>query len=398
MIWWHFFWQGINMQGLKVQGKTRAPNRKILKSILQQQGITIQRIRYFPYCLGFRQIQTKDIAAFTRQLATLLQTGLPLVQALDVMARVQLHPMLQQLILHLKQLIAEGQTLSQALAYYPKQFDMLYCQLVYVGECAAALPLLFARIATYQEKIIGLKTKFYKALIYPCSVFIVAIFITIFLLLFIVPQFQELFINFGANLPWLTVAVIQSGEWLKQYGLPLLLVIVMLIVSLLSAYRRNIHFTHFIEAHSIKLPFFGALLTKAIIARITQTLAITYAAGIPLVEALTIVSHIAQNHLYVEAIQKVGRAVAEGKTLGSSFQSSMLFPPLLIQMIQVGEESSSLTPMLENIANYYEAQIDNAIAGVNQLLEPLIILFLGVLIGALVIAMYLPVFQLGAAV
>lgn len=339
-----------------------------------------------------------SINFITRQLATLLQAGIPLVKALIMIERGENKIELKKLLSAIKCDVESGSSFAEALAKHPRYFDCLYCHLIRAGERAANLPLVLERMAIYQEKIQQLKAKIRKALLYPCVVLSVALIVSIGLLLFIVPQFEQLFKSFGATLPWLTQVVMHAAEFLQHKGVYLLFFLLLFIAINIYAYKNYLPFKQCVGKIILKIPLYGMLLHKTITARILRTLAITYHAGVPLVDALKISSETANHYLYQQAIITASQRVSAGEQLHSALQKNALFPALVIQMIAVGEESRALNQMLEKVSDIYEEEVDYKVNNLSTLLEPFIMVLLGIIVGGLVIAMYLPVFRLGSVV
>lgn len=394
-----FLWKGKNKTGKLVSGCSSAANSTLLKLELRRQGIIPIKIRNATaFCWQRKRPAAKDITYFTRQLATLIIAAIPLVQALEIIARGQTNIALNHLYLQIKIALEQGLSFSAALSKYPKYFSELYCHLVQVGEQSGSLDIILARIADHKEKTENIKAKIKKALYYPVTVIIVAIIVTSLLLIWIVPQFQQLYQSFGADLPTLTLLIMRLSHSLQQLGWLLLIIIGAIIGLLLFAKQKIAKFALFIDRFILQLPIGGDILTKAIIARFTRTLATTYAAGLPIVTALATVEKAAGNLYYSQALADIREQVAGGQPLHHCLQLSSLFPTMVIQMIAIGEESGSLEHMLTKIADFYETEVHDAVNTLSSLLEPMIMLVLGLLIGSIVIAMYLPLFKLGSIV
>jgi type IV pilus assembly protein PilC len=345
-----------------------------------------------------KKILPKDIAVFTRQLATMLSAGVPLVQSFEIIGRGHENPSMQELILKVKGDVESGSSLATALSKHPLYFDELVCNLVNAGEHAGILETLLDKIATYKEKTEALKSKIKKALFYPTAVIVVAFIVTAILLIFVVPQFQELFSGFGADLPAFTQMVINLSEWMQSNWWILLAGICGAVYGFIEGKKRSPKFAHTLDRLMLKLPIVGDILTKAVIARYARTLSTMFAAGVPLVEAMESVAGAAGNQLYAEAILRMRDNVATGQQLQLSMQQTGLFPNMVVQMVAIGEESGSLDAMLGKVADFYEQEVDDAVDGLSSLLEPLIMSVLGVLVGGLIVAMYLPIFKLGSVV
>lgn len=396
-----FLWQGKNKQGDVIQGESHAINIAIVKVDLRRQGIIPIKVKQKkPSFFGFlkKQISAKEITLITRQLATMLSAGIPLVQAFDLTIRGQNQLGIQNLLASIKANIESGSPFADALSKYPRYFNDLYCNLIRAGEYSGSLDVMLTRIANYKEKMESLKAKIVKALIYPAIVVAVAFTVTAILLMFVVPQFESLFKGFGTELPALTQRVVQASNFLTQYWVSLLSLMGASIGGLIYAKKRSPAVAYGFDRLLLRLPILGSILTKAIIARYARTLATTFAAGLPLVEALKAVAGAAGNIVYSKAIMRICEGVTTGQQLQLSMQITRLFPAMVIQMIAIGEESGTLDIMLSKVADLYEEEVDNAVDNLSNLLEPFILIVLGILVGGLVIAMYLPIFQLGSAV
>jgi len=394
-----YAWEGTNRKGRKVSGETRGHNPALIKAQLRQQGINPGRVRKKIAGLPRIRSQVKpaDIALFTRQLATLLKAGIALLQALDIITEGFDNPNMRVLVQDLKQEIAAGSSLAAALQKQPHYFDELYCNLIAAGEQAGALDTLLERIATHLEKSEQLKARIKKAMTYPMAVLVVATVVSAILLIHVVPQFQSLFAGVGAKLPGFTLAVIALSEFMQQAWWLLAIGVAASMVGMRRAYRLSPGFRHWVDAGLLKAPLAGTLLKKSAVARYARTLSTTFAAGVPLVQALDSVAGATGNGLFKQAINRMRHDVSTGMQLNQSMAASSLFPGMAIQMTAIGEESGTLDSMLEKVANHYEADIDNLVDNLTSLMEPLIMVVLGGIVGALVLAMYLPIFQLGTA-
>jgi len=394
-----YAWEGTNRKGRKVSGETRGHNPALIKAQLRQQGINPGRVR--KKIAGLPRIRSPvkpaDIALFTRQLATLLKAGIALLQALDIITEGFDNPNMRVLVQDLKQEIAAGSSLAAALQKQPHYFDELYCNLIAAGEQAGALDTLLERIATHLEKSEQLKARIKKAMTYPMAVLVVATVVSAILLIHVVPQFQSLFAGVGAKLPGFTLAVIALSEFMQQAWWLLAIGVAASMVGMRRAYRLSPGFRHWVDAGLLKAPLAGTLLKKSAVARYARTLSTTFAAGVPLVQALDSVAGATGNGLFKQAINRMRHDVSTGMQLNQSMAASSLFPGMAIQMTAIGEESGTLDSMLEKVANHYEADIDNLVDNLTSLMEPLIMVVLGGIVGALVLAMYLPIFQLGTA-
>lgn len=396
-----FIWQGTDKRGAKVKGQSRGTNAALIKADLRRQGILPTRIRKKSNLFDAakkKPVKPKDIAVFVRQLATMLAAGVPLVQSFDIIGRGHENPNMQQLVMGVKNDVEGGSALADALAKFPLHFDELVCNLVRAGEHAGVLETLLDKIATYKEKTEAIKGKIKKALFYPVAVMIVAFIVTTILLLFVVPQFQELFRNFGADLPAFTMFVIGLSQFLQDWWWAVFGGLGLGFYSLIQARKRSKKFHHLQDRLTLKIPVIGEIMRKAAIARYARTLATMFAAGVPLVEALQSVSGSTGNVVYANAVLEMREKVATGQQLQLAMSQSGLFPNMVVQMVAIGEESGSLDAMLAKVADFYEQEVDDAVDSLSSLLEPLIMALLGVLIGGLIIAMYLPIFKLGSVI
>ncbi|MGY2298120.1 type II secretion system F family protein [Pseudomonas yamanorum] len=394
-----YAWEGVNRKGRKVSGETSGHNPALIKALLRQQGINPGRVR--KKSAGWPRlaplVKPADIALFTRQLATLLKAGIALLQALDIIADGFENRHMRALVQSLKQDIAAGSSLAIALQKQPRYFDELYCNLIAAGEQAGALEALLERVATHLEKSEQLKARIKKAMTYPMTVLAVATLVSAILLIHVVPQFQGLFAGVDAQLPGFTLGVISLSEFMQHNWWVLILVAGTGFAGLRKAYRSSTGFRHWLDARLLKAPVAGTLLKKSAIARYARTLSTTFAAGVPLVQALDSVAGATGNGLFKQAINRMRHDVSTGTQLNESMAVSGLFPGMAIQMTAIGEESGTLDNMLEKVASHYEADVDNLVDNFTSLMEPLIMVVLGGIVGALVLAMYLPIFQLGTA-
>lgn len=394
-----FNWEGTDRAGKKVKGKTVAVSESAVRSQLRRQGVVPRRVRKQSTLFAKRgKVQAGDIAIFSRQLATMITAGIPLVQAFDIIGAGHENPAMQKLILAIKSDVEGGTTLANALSKHPMHFDDLFVNLVAAGEQAGALETLLDKIATYKEKTEAIKKKIKKALFYPAAVVVVALVVTAILMIFVIPEFESLFQGFGADLPAFTRFVIDISNFVRSQGWLLLMLIVGAIMGLLHAKKRYRKVQHFVDRVALKLPVIGVILNKSAIARYARTLATTFAAGVPLVEALDSVAGACGNVVYEGAVLKMRDEVATGTRLQRAMENTDLFPNMVNQMVAVGEESGSLDEMSSKVADFYEEEVDNAVDSMSSLLEPLIMSILGVLVGGLVIAMYLPIFKMGQVV
>lgn len=397
-----FRWSGVDHQGEKVSGEIEAASLEAAKEQLSQQRIKIRSVRKKVEIGLFseksKKITPMDLAVFTRQLATMMQAGVPIVQAFDLVAGTSQKDQMKQLLRQLRAEVAGGNLISSAMRKHPQYFDPLFCQLVMVGEQSGTLDIMLDRIASYKEKTELLKGKIKKAMTYPAAVVIVAIIVTGILLVKVVPQFEALFQGFGADLPAFTQMVLGLSEVVQDWWWAVLLAAGGGVFLFRRAMRINVQFRHQVQRKTLSLPVIGKILHNACIARFSRTLHTTYASGVPMIEALTSSAGATNNAYYEKALLQAKRAVAGGQSLRLSLQMTGILPPMVIQMIGIGEEAGSLEIMLDKLAIYYEAEVDNAIDSLTSLLEPMIMAVIGVLVGGLIIAMYLPIFQLGSVV
>jgi type IV pilus assembly protein PilC len=396
-----FAWEGTDKKGKKVKGESNAANPAMVKADLRRQGILPVKVRKKSALFSSakkKKILPKDIAIFTRQLSTMMGAGVPLVQSFEIIGRGHENPSMQEMIMEIKADVESGATLADTLRKHPLHFDELVCNLVAAGEQAGILEGLLDKIATYKEKTEAMKAKIKKALTYPAAVVVVAFIVTAILLIFVVPTFEELFQGFGADLPAFTQMVIHLSEWMQANWWAVILGVAGAIYGFKEGKRRSPKFAHTLDRMILKAPIFGEIVTKAIIARFARTMSTMFAAGVPLVEAMESVAGAAGNQLYKEGILDMRDNVATGQQLQLTMQQTGLFPNMVVQMVAIGEESGSLDAMLAKVADFYEAEVDDAVDNLSSLLEPMIMGILGVLVGGLIIAMYLPIFKMGSVV
>jgi len=393
-----FQWEGRDKRGSRIKGKSLAPDEQTLRAELRRQGVAPSRIRKQRQGRKGGKVNAADIAVFSRQLATMLAAGIPMVQAFQIVGSGSDKPAVQKLILDVKADIEGGTSLHEALGKHPLYFDDLYVNLVEAGEQAGALESLLDKIATYKEKTEALKKKVKKALFYPAAVLAVAVIVTVVLLVFVIPQFEALYKGFGADLPAFTQFVIHISQFVQHDGIFIALVVGGAIWAFIYFKKRSKAMREFLDRLILKLPIIGPILNKAAIARYARTLSTMFAAGVPLVEALESVAGATGNIVYENAVLKMRDEVSTGQRLQRAMEATGLFPNMVNQMIAVGEESGSLDEMSAKVATFYEQEVDNAVDAMSSLLEPLIMLVLGVLVGGLVIAMYLPIFKLASVV
>ena len=394
-----FAWEGMDKTGKRKKGESLGSSEALVRAELRRQGINATRIKKkSKLSRGRKSIGAKDIALFTRQLATMMTAGVPLVQAFEIVGRGHENPSMQDLILAIKSDVEGGTGLAESLAKHPLYFDELVCSLVAAGEQSGTLETLLKKIATYKEKVEAIKGKIKKALFYPIAVIAFAFIITAILMIFVIPQFAEMFKGFGADLPALTKFVVRLSDFFVAYWWAIFAAIGAAVYGMIQLKKRSKAFNHFLDRFMLKIPVIGGILTKATIARFARTLSTMFAAGMPLVESMTTVAQASGNVVYEEKIMKMRDDVSTGTQLNVSMKEAGLFPNMVVQMIAIGEEAGSVDAMLSKVADFYEEDVDNAVDGLTSLLEPLIMAFLGVLIGGLVIAMYLPIFKMGSVV
>ena len=394
-----FLWEGKDKRGKKLKGEKSARNETLIKAELRQQGILPSRVRKKPKPLfgsTGRRITPKDIAIFTRQLATMLTSGIPLVQSFSIISQATENPRMTKLIKDIQTEVESGSTLSETLAQHRAYFDDLYVNLVESGESAGVLDQVLDSIADYKERIESIKGKVKKAMFYPATVVAVAIAVTALLLIVVIPQFEDIFQSFGADLPAFTRMVIGASEYMQANFLWIFALVGGSIYGLLQLKKRNKKFARLIDRVSLKIPVVGPVLEKSALARFSSTLATTFAAGVPLVDALKTVAGATGNVVFEEAVLQVREDVATGHQMQLAMQQTGLFPPMLIQMTAIGEEAGSLDAMLNKVATFYEEEVNNTVDALSSLLEPIIIVFIGVIVGGMVVAMYLPIFQMAA--
>ena len=392
-----FVWEGQDRNNRQVRGEMRAASETVVSTNLRRQGIRVTRIKKQSF-RGGRRVGEKEVTFFTRQLATMLRAGVPLLQAFDIVARGHSNARFSRLMLDIKGRIEAGSSLSQAFREHPAQFDNLYCNLVNAGETSGMLDAILERLATYKEKILAIKGKIKSALFYPISVVVVAIVVVWVIMIWVIPAFKQVFTSFGADLPAPTLMVMAISDFFVSYWWLGVLIITGALSAFFTLIRRSTSFRYTVDRLSLKIPIVGDILEKATIARWTRTLSTMFAAGVPLVESLDAVAGASGNSVYAAATKRIQTEVSTGASLTNSMSNTKLFPSMVLQMTQIGEESGSLDSMLSKIAEFYEREVDDSVAALSSLLEPIIIVFLGVVIGGLVVAMYLPIFKLGQVV
>ncbi len=396
-----FIWEGKDKNGKVNKGVFSAKSEPVAKAELRRQGYRVTKIKLKPKPLfkkSAKAITPGDIAIFSRQLATMLKAGVPLVQSFDIVGKGNENPSMQELLLGIKADIEGGDTLSEALNRRPLYFDELFCNLVEAGEQAGVLETLLDKIATYKEKTESMKKKIKKALTYPIAVVAVAFIVTTILLIFVVPVFADLFKSFGADLPAFTQMVVHMSEWMQKFWWIVILSVVATVYTFGYFKKRSRPFNHFLDRTLLKVPVVGLIMNKSAVARFARTLSTMSAAGVPLVDALQSVSGACGNIIYADAVLKMREEVATGQRLQYAMSQAGLFPHMVQQMIAIGEESGSIDAMLAKVADFYEEEVDNLVDNLSSLMEPIIMVILGTLVGGLVVAMYLPIFKMGSAI
>jgi type IV pilus assembly protein PilC len=392
-----FLWEGVDRNNRQLRGESKAASETVVTSNLRRQGIRVTKIKKQTF-RGGKRVSEKDVTFFTRQLATMLKAGVPLLQSFEIVARGHSNARFSRLMMEVKSRIEAGSSLADAFRQHPAQFDNLFCNLVAAGESSGMIDAILDRLATYKEKILALKSKIKAALFYPAAVVSVAIIVVFVIMIFVIPAFKDVFSSFGASLPAPTQLVIDMSDFVVRWWWLAFLVVGGGIFGLLVLIRRSAALRYTVDRLMLKFPVIGDILEKATIARWSRTLATMFAAGVPLVESLDAVAGAAGNAVYASATKRIQTDVSTGQSLTNSMMSTHMFPNMVLQMVQIGEESGSLDAMLTKIADFYEREVDDSVAALSSLLEPLIIVFLGVIVGGLVVAMYLPIFKLGAVV
>jgi type IV pilus assembly protein PilC len=392
-----FDWEGKDKNGKVVRGEMRAGGEAMLNASLRRQGILVTKVKKRRVS-GGRAIKQKDIAVFTRQLATMMRAGVPLIQSFDIVARGSSNPRLTRMLSDIRSDVETGTSLSAAFRKHPLYFDSLYCNLVEAGEAGGILEALLDRLAIYQEKTMAIKNKIRSAMIYPVAVLVVAFIVLAVIMIFVIPAFKDVFSSFGADLPAPTLVVIAMSEFFVKYWYLIFLVVFGGAYVFFESWKRSLKMQKAMDRLLLRVPVFGDLVRKSSIARWTRTLSTMFAAGVPLVEALDSVGGASGNAVYQEATEQIQKDVSTGSALTTSMQTTGVFPVMVVQMCAIGEESGSLDQMLAKAAEFYEDEVDEAVKGLSSLLEPFIIVILGVLIGGIVVSMYLPIFKLGQVV
>jgi len=392
-----FEWEGKDKNGKILRGEVRSGGEAAVSAMLRRQGVLVTKVKKRRMS-GGKAIKHKDIAVFTRQLATMMKAGVPLLQAFDIVARGSPNPKLTRLLNDIRSDVETGTSLSAAFRKHPMYFNALYCNLVEAGEAGGILESLLERLAVYEEKTLALKQKIKSALIYPIAVLVVAFVVLSVIMIFVIPAFKDVFTSFGADLPAPTLAVIAMSEFFVAYWYIIFGVLIGGTYFFLQSWKRSEKMQKFMDRLLLKIPVFGDLIYKSVVARWTRTLATMFAAGVPLVEALDSVGGASGNAVFAEATEKIQKDVSTGSALTTSMQSTGVFPTMVLQMSAIGEESGSLDHMLSKAAEFYEDEVDEMVKGLSSLMEPFIIVILGVLIGGIVVSMYLPIFKLGSVV
>lgn len=392
-----FVWEGKDKTGKIIRGEMRATTETVVQTVLRRQGILTQKVRKQAFSRG-RAITDKDIALFTRQLATMMRSGVPLLQSFDIAIKGCGNPSLARLLNDVRANVETGSSLSQAFRRHPAHFDALFCNLVAAGEQAGILDSLLDRLATYKEKILAIKSKIKSAMFYPVAVVVVAALVVSVMMLFVVPEFKKVFASFGADLPAPTMMVIAISDFFVSYWYIVFGIILGTVIGITYMYKHSVPMQIAVDRIVLQIPVIGDVVRKATIARWTRTLSTMFAAGVPLVEALDSVGGAAGNVVYRQATKQIQSDVSTGTSLTVAMQNVLVFPTMVVQMVSIGEESGQLDSMLSKVADFFEREVDDAVAGLSQLLEPIIMVFLGVVIGGLVVAMYLPIFKIGAVV
>lgn len=393
-----FAWEGTDKRGKRLKGEMKGSGLAFVTATLRRQGITVIKIKKQSAFGSSKSISEKDITLFTRQLATMMKSGVPLLQSFDIVGKGHSNPSVSRLLNDIKSDVETGSSLSQAFRKYPLYFDNLFCNLVQAGEQAGILDTLLDRLASYKEKILAIKSKIKSALFYPIAILVVAFIITAVIMIFVIPAFKDLFSNFGADLPAPTVVVINISDFFVAYWWAIFGALGGSFWFFFYTWKRSEKMQSTMDRLLLKMPVFGELIRKATIARFARTLSTMFAAGVPLVEALDSVAGASGNRVYYDATKRIQSDVTTGVSLTVAMQNTEVFPNMVLQMVSIGEESGALDSMLSKVADFYEGEVDDAVAGISSLMEPIIMVVLGTLIGGLVIAMYLPIFKMGQAV
>ena len=392
-----YSWEGIDKSNKTIRGDLRAASETVVTSTLRRQGIRVLKVKKVSMRGGGR-IKERDVTFFTRQLSTMMRAGVPLLQSFDIIARGHSNPKFSRMLMDIKQQVESGSSLSQSFRRHPAQFDVLYSNLVAAGEQAGVLDTVLDRLATYKEKILAIKGKIKSALFYPAMVITVAVVVVTVIMIFVIPSFKEVFSSFGATLPPPTMVVIAISDFFVTYWYFVFALVAGTIFGLLATWKRVPAVRQMVDRMSLHIPIIGKVLRQAAIARWSRTLATMFAAGVPLVDALDSVAGAAGNQVYADATRRIRTDVSTGTSLSGAMVATDVFPNMVLQMTQIGEESGSLDAMLNKVADFYEREVDDAVSALSSLMEPLLMVFLGVIVGGLVVAMYLPIFKLGSVV
>jgi len=393
----NFSWEGKDKAGKVIRGEMRAVGESVVQATLRRQGIRVDKVRK-QKTGGGGKVTNKDITLFTRQLATMMKAGVPLLQSFDIVGKGATNPAVGRLLLAVKTEVETGSPLAAAFRKYPLYFDALFCNLVQAGEQAGILESLLDRLATYKEKTLAIQSKIKSALFYPIAIIVVAFVITAVIMIFVIPAFKEVFKNFGAELPAPTLFVMTISDYFVKYWYIIFGSVGGGVYGFLESWKRSLAVQIFMDRLMLRLPVFGHLVLISTIARWTRTLSTMFAAGVPLVEALDSVGGASGNYVYAQATKKIQQEVSTGTSLTVAMQNSAVFPSMVLQMVSIGEETGALDGMLSKVADFYEAEVDDAVEALSSLMEPMIMVVLGTLIGGMVIAMYLPIFKMGQAV
>jgi type IV pilus assembly protein PilC len=392
-----FAWEGKDKTGKLIRGEMRAASETVARTTLRRQGIMVSKVKKMSF-KGGGKVTDKDVTLFTRQMATMMKAGVPLLQSFDIVGKGAANPAVGKLLFDIKTDVETGSALNQAFRKYPLYFDQLFCNLVEAGEQAGILDQLLDRLATYKEKTQAIIGKIKSALFYPISILVVAFIVTAVIMIFVVPQFKKVFTSFGADLPGPTLVVMAISDYFVANWYIIFPLIGGTIYAFLYTWKRSLPLQIFMDKLSLRLPIFGAVIRKATIARWTRTLSTMFAAGVPLVEALDSVGGASGNYVYKQATLQIKAEISTGSSLTVAMQNANVFPSMVLQMVSIGEESGQLDAMLGKVADFFEAEVDDAVASLSSLMEPLIMVVLGGLIGGIIVAMYLPIFKLGAVV
>ncbi|HEY9396536.1 MAG TPA: type II secretion system F family protein [Burkholderiales bacterium] len=392
-----YLWEGKDRSGKQVKGEMRASGQNVVNATLRRQGVLVTKVKK-QRLGGGKKITEKDVALFTRQMATMMKAGVPLLQSFDIVGKGHANPRVARLLMDIKTEVETGSSLAAAFRKFPLYFDPLFCNLVQAGEQAGILEMLLDRLATYKEKILAIKGKIKSALFYPIAVLVVAFVITAVIMIWVIPAFKQVFSSFGADLPAPTLMVIAMSDFFVEYWYLIFGAVIGGVWGFFEMWKRSKAMQIILDRWFLRMPIFGSIIRKAVIARWTRTLSTMFAAGVPLVEALDSVGGASGNHVYAQATKQIQQEVSTGTSLTASMQNAAVFPNMVIQMTSIGEESGSLDAMLSKVADFFEAEVDDAVASISSLMEPLIMVVLGTLIGGMVVAMYLPIFKLGQVV